>query len=125
MDPQNLFVLKLEVYNLLTTFTHSPPTPSNCHFILFLLFGFLCRLHISVKSCSICLSLSDLLQVLFSLSGLLWWLGWQRICLQCRKRGFDSWVRKIPWSRKWQPTPIFLPGEFLGQRSLVHRVGKS
>ena len=33
--------------------------------------------------------------------------------------GFDSWVRKIPWSRKWQPTPVFFPGEFHGQRSLV------
>ena len=33
--------------------------------------------------------------------------------------GFDSWVRKIPWKRKWQPTPVFFPGEFHGQRSLV------
>ena len=43
--------------------------------------------------------------------------------------GFDPWVRKIPWRRKWQPTPVFLPGEFHGQRSLVsyivHRVTKS
>jgi len=31
---------------------------------------------------------------------------------------FDPWVRKIPWSRKWQPTPVFLPGESHGQRSL-------
>ena len=31
---------------------------------------------------------------------------------------FDLWVRKIPWSRKWQPTPVFLPGEFHGQRIL-------
>ena len=30
-----------------------------------------------------------------------------------------SWVRKIPWRRKWQPTPVFLPGESHGQRSLV------
>ena len=28
-------------------------------------------------------------------------------------------VRKIPWSRKWQPTPVFLPGKFHGQRSLA------
>ena len=33
--------------------------------------------------------------------------------------GFDPWVRKIPWRRKWQPTPVFLPGESHGQRSLV------
>ena len=30
----------------------------------------------------------------------------------------DPWVRKIPWRRKWQPTPVFLPGKFRGQRSL-------
>ena len=33
--------------------------------------------------------------------------------------GFDPWVRKIPWRREWLPTPISLPGEFPGQRSLV------
>ena len=29
------------------------------------------------------------------------------------------WVGKIPWRREWQPTPVYLPGEFHGQRSLV------
>ena len=33
--------------------------------------------------------------------------------------GFDPWVRKIPWRRAQQPTPVFLPGESHGQRSLV------
>ena len=33
--------------------------------------------------------------------------------------GFDLWVGKTPWRRKWQPTPVFLPGEFHGLRSLV------
>ena len=46
------------------------------------------------------------------------WLGRWRICLQCRGPRFDPWVRKIPWRREWQP-PVFLPGEFHGQRSLV------
>ena len=32
---------------------------------------------------------------------------------------FDPCVGKIPWRRKWQPTPVFLPGAFYGQRSLV------
>ena len=32
--------------------------------------------------------------------------------------GFDPWVRKIPWRRSWQPTPVFLPGESHGLRSL-------
>ena len=38
---------------------------------------------------------------------------------QCRRRGFDPSVRKIPWRRKWQSTPEFLPGRSHGQRSLV------
>ena len=38
-----------------------------------------------------------------------WWL--RRICLQCRRPGFNLWVGKILWRRKWQPTPVFLPGE--------------
>ena len=33
--------------------------------------------------------------------------------------GFNPWIRKIPWKRAWQPTPVFLPGESLGQRNLV------
>ena len=32
---------------------------------------------------------------------------------------FDLWVGKIPWRRKWQPTPVFLPGKSHGQRGLV------
>ena len=32
---------------------------------------------------------------------------------------FPSWVGKVPWRRKWQPTQVFLPGEFYGLRSLV------
>ena len=39
---------------------------------------------------------------------------------QCKGHGFDPWVEKIPWRRKWQPTPIFLPGKSLGQRGLVY-----
>ena len=33
--------------------------------------------------------------------------------------GFDPWVGKMPWSGKWQPTPVLLPGKSQGQRSLV------
>ena len=36
-----------------------------------------------------------------------------------RRWGFDPWVRKISWRRKWQPTPVSLPGKCHGQRSLV------
>ena len=38
---------------------------------------------------------------------------------QCRRLGFDRWVGKIPWSRKWRPTLLFLPGKFFRQRSLL------
>ena len=40
---------------------------------------------------------------------------------QCRRHkrlGFNPWVGKMPWKRKWQPTPVFLPGESRGQRGL-------
>ena len=48
-----------------------------------------------------------------------WWLRWLSVCLQCGRHRFDPWVRKIPWKRKWQPTPVLLPGKFHGWRSLV------
>ena len=40
-------------------------------------------------------------------------------CRRLKRHGFDPWVRKIPWRGKWQPTPVFLPGKYYGQRSLV------
>ena len=46
---------------------------------------------------------------------------------QLRRPRFNAWVRKIPWRRKWQPTPVFLPGKSHGQRSLagyIHEVAK-
>ena len=45
--------------------------------------------------------------------------GSDRICLQCRRPGFDPWVRKFLWRSAWLPMPIFLPGELHGQRSLA------
>ena len=51
--------------------------------------------------------------------GLLWWLSSYRICLQYGRPQFDLCVGKISWRREWQPTPVFLPGEFHGQRSLA------
>ena len=38
---------------------------------------------------------------------------------QFRRHRFDPWVGKIPWRRKWQPTPVFLPGKSHGQRNLA------
>ena len=39
--------------------------------------------------------------------------------MRFKRLRFDPWVGKLPWQRKWQPTPVFLPGESSGQRSLV------
>ena len=50
-----------------------------------------------------------------------WLIGKESTC-QCRRHQrhrFHPWVGKIPWRRKWQPTPIFLPGKSHGQRSRV------
>ena len=57
-----------------------------------------------------------------SLSGLLlllWWLSGKESLCQCRRCGFDHWVGKIPWRRKWQPTPLLLPGKSHGLRRLA------
>ena len=52
-------------------------------------------------------------------SGLPWWLSGKVSACQCRRCGFSSWVRKIPWRRKWQLTPVLLPGESRGQKRQV------
>ena len=63
---------------------------------------------------------------------LYWTWTWRLICrtsvcpaykmvkclFKCRRPGFDPWVGKIPWRRKWQSTPVLLPGKSHGQRSL-------
>ena len=74
----------------------------------------------------------QLLERPFSGFGLPWYLSGKESIYQCRRfrrPGFNPWVRKIPWRRKWQPTPIFLPGESHRQRSLasyiVHGAAKS
>ena len=57
-----------------------------------------------------------------SKDGLPRWLSGKEFtcrCRRCRRWSFSPWVGKISWSRKWQPIPIFLPGKFHGQRSLV------
>ena len=54
--------------------------------------------------------------------GLPRWLSGKESACQCRRHqrcGFNPWVRKIPWRRKWQPTPVVFPGESYGQRSLM------
>ena len=58
-------------------------------------------------------------------------MGWQRVghdwvtkhtaykCRRCKTHGFDPWVRKIPWRRAWQLTPVFLPEQSHGPSSPV------
>ena len=66
--------------------------------------------------------------IYWMLPRLLWWSchdiwafpGGKESTSQCKRsktRRFNPWVEKIPWRRKWQPTPVVLPGKFLGQRS--------
>ena len=59
------------------------------------------------------LSLGILIIVAFStFKGLPLEAQWWRFHLPRKRHGFDPWVRKILWRRKWQPAPVFLPGEF-------------
>ena len=53
--------------------------------------------------------------------GLLWcFSGKESTCVQeTGRQGFNAWVGKILWRKKWQPASVFLPGKFHGQRSLV------
>ena len=48
-----------------------------------------------------------------------WWLSGEESTCLCRRCRCNPWLRQIPWRRKWQPTPVFLPGKSHGQRSLV------
>ena len=51
--------------------------------------------------------------------GLSWWLRGKECACKWRRCGFNPWVGKTPWWRKWQPTAGFLPGKSHGQRSLA------
>ena len=54
--------------------------------------------------------------------GLPRWFSGKEFTCQCRRlrrHGFDPEIRKIPWSRKWQPSPVFLPEKSHEQRSLA------
>ena len=76
--------------------------------------GLKLKLSLKSKSVSICPSFHSYMAFPGGTSG-------KEPACQCRRhkrRGFDPWVGTIPWRRKWQPTPVFLPGEFHGQRSL-------
>ena len=48
-----------------------------------------------------------------------WWLSGKEFACQRRRHKFDPWVEPILWRRKWQATPVFLPGKSHEQRSLA------
>ena len=74
---------------------------------------------IGYRVCVSCSLVSNSFETPWTVAGLPRQLSSKRICMQRRRCRFDPWVRKIPWRRAWQPTPVFFPGESHGQRSLV------
>ena len=54
-----------------------------------------------------------------------WLLCGKEPAYQYRRCGFDPWARKIPWKRKWQQTPVFLPGKSHGLQSMGSRKSQS
>ena len=68
------------------------------------------------------MALLTILDSCVDLSGLPRWLSGKESACQYRRlkrHRFNPWVRKIPWRRKWQSTPAFLPGKSRGQWSLA------
>ena len=55
----------------------------------------------------------------FQVKGLTRWLSGKESTCDCRRCRFNPWVGKIPWRRKWQPTPVFLPRKSHKQRCLI------
>jgi len=69
------------------------------------------------------LSLHPFYLISILLNGLPWLLSGKEFTCNaedaCGRHGFGPWVRKIPWRRKWQPTSVFLPGNFHEQKNLA------
>ena len=63
--------------------------------------------------------LTHIYSVPFRHCGLPRWHSSKESACQCKRLKFDPWIRNIPWRRKWQPTPVFLPRKSHGQRCLV------
>ena len=90
-------------------FTHNHILP---HFLSFFLF-FSPSLSFTLASLTSYYILS------MRIIGLPWWLSGEEFTCKCRRGRFNPWVRKIPWRRKWKPTPVFLPGKSHEERNLV------
>ena len=84
----------------------------------------LARPHWRFPLTAVCVGDSGILKLSFyrtgiSIRGLPRWRSGKESACPCRRHRFDPWVEKIPWRRKQQPTPVFLPGKSHGQRSLA------
>ena len=64
-------------------------------------------------------SIAEIKSKLRAIKGLPRWLSFEESPCQCRGCGFDPWVGKILWRRKWQTTLVFLPGKYHVQRNLT------
>ena len=94
------------------------------HFKSIVDFSVWCKIAVYFTLLHVAVHIAFLFSVLFAIPVhlflcMIWWLRQYSICLQCGRPRFNPWVGKIPWRRKWQPTPVFLPGTFHGLRSLV------
>ena len=114
----SLFTICLQRYYIIIDyFPHTVHFIPKTHFVAEILYLFISLTY------SIPLPLSPLVATQFffisvTLFGLPWWLSGKESACHCRRCRFYPWVRKIPFKRKWQPTPRFLPGKSHGQRSL-------
>ena len=102
----------------LRTFFSSPKETHNPQHILLLLFFqplVITYLHLSLN---LAFNLDEIIQYVSFPGGA---SGKEPACQcrRCKRCRFDPWAGKILWRRTWQPTPVFLPGESYGQRSLA------
>ena len=105
-----------------TKFFFLHPTENTSQF-RFLIISYLSRLESLISSSFYLIVLQNCFCGPLCLAGRLpMWLGSKESACQCRTHrssGFNPWVRKILWRRKWQSTSVFLPGKSHGQESLV------
>ena len=75
-----------------------------------------------------CINLAAAAAGAMALNGLPRWPSGKEPACQCRRHGFNPWVRKIPQKKKWQPTHVFLPGNPMDRQTwwaTVRGVAKS
>ena len=146
--PRTYLPCVTETWCPLTHISAFPPVLGNYWFYILLLWIDFCRFHRSdhevfvflcLGPCHLaCPSASSVLSQMigfpsfFRLNGiLLWgfrWLSGKESARQCRRHSFSPWVRKTPWRRKCQPTPLSLPRDPMDRgvwRATVHGVAKS